>query len=125
MKLVTKKLEGRDHYVVPVVMIREGTWSGSRGPVHYPGEVLQNTMHLWDGKPIVVYHPSMHGTGYAGHPDVFNAQKVGTIFNTTFKDGKLKAEAWLDKARLDTVDPRVSKRLREQEPIEVSTGVAG
>jgi hypothetical protein len=123
MKVQTKTLEGRPHLVVPMVMIVEGVWNGSAGGVFYPAEVLKNSVALWNGKPIVVYHPDMFGSGFAGHPEIFNRQKVGVVFNTKFEDNKLKADAWLDKARLNTVDTRIANALAKSQPIEVSTGL--
>ena len=111
MKIARKNLEGRPHLVVPTVMIREGTWAGSDGPVTYAAEVLRRSVNAWNGKPVVVYHPDMYGHSFAGTPEVFDGQKVGVIFNTRFEDGKLKADVWLDVARLEAVDPRVLQSL--------------
>jgi len=123
MKIARKNLEGRPHLVVPTVMIREGTWAGSDGPVTYAAEVLRRSVNAWNGKPVVVYHPDMYGHSFAGTPEVFDGQKVGVIFNTRFEDGKLKADVWLDVARLEAVDPRVLQSLQRREVVEVSTGV--
>ena len=123
MKIKEMELEGRMHLVVPMVMIREGTWAGSHGPVYYPSNVLKSSVSLWNGKPIVVYHPDMYGAAAADNPLIFNKAKVGVVFNTRFAAGKLKADAWLDKERLRKIDNRILTSLQSRTPVEVSTGV--
>jgi hypothetical protein len=123
MNVEIKLLEGRPHLVVPVVMITQGTFSGSHGPVTYPAQVLEASARSWNAKPIVVYHPSQYGHGFADSPEVFSKSRVGTIFHTRFEDFKLKAEAWLDVARLEAVDVRIANAIRKGQPVEVSTGV--
>jgi hypothetical protein len=76
-----EKLEGRDHWVVPVVMGVTGVWNGSNGPLYYPSAELRCSVPYWNGKPVVVFHPGMASNCCAGYPSVFNRQRVGTIFN--------------------------------------------
>jgi len=123
MRIEIRDLEGREHYVVPVVMLTEGVHNGSQGPLYYPAEELQQTAHYWNGKPIVVYHPDMYTAGWAGCPTVFNKQKVGTVFNARFEKGKLKADAWIDKQRVGQVDRRIVEAIQTKKPMEVSTGL--
>jgi hypothetical protein len=125
MRIEKKLLEGKMHMVVPVVMIRVGTWAGSGGPVHYDAQVLEKSAKYWDGRPVVIYHPDMFGSEMAARPEIFNQQKVGVLFGTTFVDGKLKAEAWLDPERLQAVDARVYDALQKGTPVAVSTGLSG
>ena len=47
----------------------------------------------------------------ANNVEVWNKQKIGTVFNATFEDNKLKAEAWLIKERVRNVDSRVSEAI--------------
>lgn len=124
VQVQTRQLEGRPHWVVPTVMIREGTWSGSGGPVCYSGEVLERSVALWDGRPVVVFHPMMNGTPYAGCPEVFDKQRIGVLFGTTFEAGRLKTECWIDQERAKAVDVRVANAISKRTPVEVSTGVA-
>jgi hypothetical protein len=119
----TATLEGRPHFVVPVVMGVPGVWNGSNGPLLYTPKDLADAVPLWDGKPVVCYHPDMNSRCMAGSPSVFNRQRVGTLFNTRFQDGKLKAEAWLDPARLSHVDKRVFDAVTTGKMMEVSTGL--
>ncbi|MFT3784343.1 MAG: DUF2213 domain-containing protein [Nibricoccus sp.] len=123
MNIRTAQLEGRDHFVVPVVMITVGVHNGSQGPIFYPADELKRSVPYWDGRPVVVYHPEMYSNGFAAHPEVFNRQKVGTIFNTRFVDQRLKADAWIDVERVGVVDPRVLNSIRGRKVMEVSTGL--
>jgi len=123
MTYAIQQLEGRDHIVVPMVMIVEGVLNGSGGPIFYGADELKRSVPLWNGKPVVVYHPDMYGASYAGKPDVFNRSKIGVIFHAKFEGVALKAEAWLDIARLETVDPRVLNAVKNKQMMEVSTGL--
>ena len=125
MKFKEKLLEGRPHLVVPVVMLVVGVANGSKGPIMYTEKEIGASVPHWNGRPAVVYHPDMNSNFCAGAPDVFNQQRVGTIFNARFdaKAKALKAEAWLDPRRLAEVDPRVLKAIRAGEIVEVSTGL--
>jgi len=119
-----EQLEGRDHLVVPMVMMVEGVHEGSNGPLFYPADELTNYTSVWNSKPIVVYHPEQDGQSVSAcDPIIFNSRKVGVIMNTTFEDGKLKAEAWLEKDRLEEVDERILEALEKGEMMEISTGL--
>ena len=85
------RLENRDVWVVPMVMITEGVHNGAQGPIYYPGEELARYAKAWDGKPVVVYHPQMT----ANSKEIYDKQKIGVIMNTTWdKVGRrLTAEA--------------------------------
>jgi hypothetical protein len=123
MRFEIKELEGKDHYVVPVVMAVEGVLNGSHGALLYPADELKKSTHLWNGRPVVVYHPDMYSNGIAGNPDVFNRQKVGTIFHTRYEKKALKAEAWLDIERLEKTNKRIVQAVQNGELMEVSTGL--
>jgi len=117
-------LEGREHIVVPMVILTEGVHSGSGGPVYYPKDELSKTPEIWNHKPVVVYHPMMNGQGISAcQPDVLNNRKVGIMLNTKFEDGKLKSEAWIEKVRANAVDERIMTAIETKEMMEVSTGL--
>ena len=63
----TRDLEGRDHYVVPVVMAVEGVLNGNNGPLFYPGTELKKSALLWNGRPVLLYHPDLYTSSYAGN----------------------------------------------------------
>lgn len=118
------KMEDRDYLVVPMVMMVEGVLNGSYGPLYYPAKELAKVPAVWNHKPIVVYHPTMNGVGVSAcDPDVISSRKVGVIMNTSFGEGKLKAEAWLEKDRLQKVDDRVLTNIESGAMTEISTGL--
>jgi hypothetical protein len=125
VRIETKQLEGRDHYVVPMVMLLEGVFAGSRGPLLYTADELRASVPQWNGKPVVVYHPGLYpSNGFAGDPEVFNRQKIGTVFNTRFDSkNRLLADAWLDVARVRAVDHRIERAIQARQMMEVSTGL--
>lgn len=117
-------LEGRSHYVLPVTMLVTGVHNGSAGPVTYTAAEVRASVKLWNGKPVVVYHPKLNGQGVsAADPDVLSRQRIGTIFNTKFDGHRLEAEAWIDAERVAQVDERVAEAIRLNRKMEVSTGL--
>lgn len=120
-KARTEFLEGREYYVAPCAMLTVGVHNGSGGSLLYREDELKQAPHLWDHKPIVVYHPKPED-GTACQPSVLNSSKVGILLNTLY-DNKLRAEAWFEKARTKEVDIRVYNALEKGEPMEVSTGL--
>ena len=124
-------LEGRPHFVAPMVMIVEGVVNGSRGPLYYPGDEIKHYAPAWNHRPIVVYHPKRNGSPISAcTPEVLNTRKIGVVLNNVsdVKPGtelvRWKAEAWIDKSRCRQVDSRVYDALENKQPIEVSTGLA-
>lgn len=119
-------LNGKEHIVVPMVMITHGVHAGSNGPLYYPESELKKLPVVWNMKPVVVYHPQQNGQGVtATDPDVLAKQSVGVIMNTSWDAdaGKLRAEAWLDRDRLQAVDSRILQALEANQIMEVSTGL--
>ena len=117
-----ERLEGREYLVAPMVMLTEGVHAGSLGPIYYPPEQIQKSVHAWNHKPIVVYHPD---SGTACDPIVLENRKVGIILNTIWDDEskKLRAEAWIDIEKAKEVDDRILDFLEEGKVMEVSTGL--
>lgn len=120
-KTRVEMLEGREHVVVPMVMMVEGVHNGSSGPIMYPWEELSKTPQIWNQKPVVVYHP----TGSACDPDVVNNRKIGVIMNAKAdeKGKRIPAEAWLERSRADVVDKRIFAAIDKNEMMELSTGL--
>lgn len=123
-----RELEGRKHYVVPVVMIAGDkthgmVMHGSGGATLYPPSETAKTVHLWNGRPIVRDHVYLHGISSANDPQAYSNQRVGTVFNARIDNGRLVAEAWIDIERANAVDPRIVAAIVERRMLEVSTGV--
>jgi hypothetical protein len=119
------ELEGRKHFVCPVVLgVADRTWAGSNGPLLYPADELAASVPLWNGRPLVVYHPDLAtANGCANSPAVFDRQKIGHVFNVRFTDGKLKGNAYVDIAKCRQIDPALLNRIASGQMIEVSTGL--
>lgn len=117
-------LQGREYLVVPVVMLKEGVHRGSLGPVLYRSEDLALNPSSWDGIPIVIRHPEKEGEYVtANSPEIMEGQTTGRIYNTIFEGGKLKAEAWIEKDRIQQVSPEALAYINQMRPLDVSTGM--
>lgn len=117
-------LEGRPYLAVPMVMMKEGVLNGSDGPLLYTSEELAKVPQVWNTKPVVVQHPTFNGKSLSAcDPVVLEKSRVGMIMNTSWDGLRLKAEAWLEPSRLNTVDSRVLNAVQKGELMEVSTGL--
>lgn len=115
-------LHGREHLVVPTVLIVPGVLNGSRGPLLYEARDVAASVDAWNGMPVVVYHPQSGATS-ARSPQVSDKQKVGEVYNTRIDKGRLVADVWIDVARAQKVDRRVLDSVESGRPLEVSTGL--
>ena len=118
-----EQLGGKTYMVVPAIMLTEGVWPGSQGPLYYPPAEMSKNPVVWNHKPIVVYHPTIDGLGVSAcDPAIMERQSVGMLFNTAW-DGRLKTECWIDEGRLKQIDPRVLDAINDNRMVEVSTGL--
>ena len=115
-------MEGRDWLVAPMVMITEGVHNGSDGPIFYSADELSKGLPSWNHRPVVVYHPK---GGSACDPIELSSRKIGVTMASGFdsKTKKVKAEAWLEPSRIETVDNRVNEAIENNETMELSTGL--
>lgn len=128
-KVTRRTLGGRSYLVAPVVMIVEGVFAGNQGPLYYSGKEISRAVSSWNNKPITVGHPTNSQGQYvsASVSEVLDRFSVGMILNTRWDSSrkKLRAEAWFDEARLNTVDggAKILLALNDGTPLEVSTGL--
>ena len=116
--------QGRQHLVVPVVMMVEGVHNGSHGPLFHPASELGKYPAAWDGIPVVIGHPEEGGVNVsANDPRIVDSQVVGRVYNTWMDGNKLKAEAWLDLEKTERTSPEALAYIRQGRPLEVSIGV--
>lgn len=127
--LRTAKYEERDHYVVPVVALVEGVIHAvnAEAPEFVPAEELSKAPAGWNGRPVVMNHPTINGEKVSANaPEVLEHNAFGLVFNSKFEDNSLKCEAWLDPIKATKVGPEAVKtleRIKKGEMIEVSVGV--
>jgi hypothetical protein len=119
-----RKHNGKDHLIVPVVMMVEGVHNGSAGPLFHAIDELGKYPDVWNGIPVVIDHPADEGMNIsANRPDVIDSVAVGRIYNTSVEGKKLKGEAWLEEEKLAEVAPEILQKVESREPIEVSVGI--
>ena len=116
-----EELDGRRYIVVPMVMLVEGVHTGSQGPVYYSVAELAKSPQMWNMKPIVLEHPFRGDT--ATDLEVYKKQAVGFVMGTHFINGKLKAEAWIDKEKAQNKCPSILEHINHRLPMEISTGL--
>lgn len=114
---------GRSYLVADAALIVPGVLNGSDGALYYSSEEVSKDPSLWNGMPIVVYHPTRNGRNVSARdPEILKAQGVGNVYRAKY-DGKLKAEAWFDEEATLRVDRRVHDALISRQPLELSTGL--
>jgi hypothetical protein len=121
----TETFEGREHLVVPVVALVEGVVHAMNAPApeFVPAEEFEHHFSGWDGRPIFEGHPTVDGQPVSGNvPEVLGTKRIGTVFNTTTADKKLKMEAWIDVELCEERAPDLLRRLQDGDPIEISVG---
>jgi hypothetical protein len=121
----TETFERREHLVVPVVALVEGVVHAMNAPApeFVPAEEFEHHFSGWDGRPIFEGHPIVDGQPVSGNlPEVLGTKRIGTVFNTTTADKKLKMEAWIDVELCEERAPDLLRRLQDGDPIEISVG---
>ena len=126
-KVRTQKWDGREHLVVPVVALMEGVIHAvnAETPERVTMETLKRAATSWNGKPVVLGHPTEAGRQIsAGTPGVAEKQAFGTIFNSRMFGSKLLMDVFVDPARAERVGgAKFLERIKSGEPpIEVSVG---
>lgn len=112
--------EGRAHLVVPVIMLRADVPMKN---ALVPADEIQPW--AWNGVPVTVGHPVTADGSYfsANTPEGISKWTVGRIFNAQIVGGiKLKAEAWIEMGRANSVRPGLIAMLEGDTDMDVSTG---
>ena len=116
-------MNGRDYIVAPLTLIVPGVLNGSKGALYYPPEEVSRDPDVWNGVPIVVYHPTRNGVHVSARdPDVLDKQGIGMVLRSK-AGGKLTAEGWFDVEATRRVDNRVLQALEAGSRMELSTGL--
>ena len=121
--LQIEEKDGKEYWIVPVVMIVEGVHNGSRGPILYTVEELEKSVSSWNNIPIVINHPKSESDGaYVRVQDGAEGAIVGRITNPRMEGTSLKADARIDSQRLLATSATAYNHIRDQEVVEVSIG---
>lgn len=122
--------QGREHLVVPVVMLVEGVMHAINQPTAelVLEEEFSKQPQGWNGRPVCGGHPQLHGEFVSASitPDVLETESFGTLFNTYVRGKKLCTEAWIDPTRAEQhhIGADVLERIQSgDEVLEISVGV--
>ena len=121
--LQRRQHDGREYAVAPATIIVAGVLNGEL----VPAEELSEFAERWNGRPVPLRHPTDAAGNYisANSPDVIENAVLGQIFNAQFAEDRVKAEMWLDVAKIEKLGGdalTALERLDAGEVIEVSTG---
>jgi hypothetical protein len=83
---------------------------------------LSKNPQSWNNIPIMIGHPQLNGVDVSALVPEVLANSVGIVQNTQIVNGSLKAEAWLDELKLQTISAKTLAIVRSGQPLEVSTG---
>jgi hypothetical protein len=125
----TETFDGRTYTVVPVIALMEGVIFAVNAdvPEYVPLKTLMMAPQGWNGRPVVMDHPSANGRMISANtPGVLEKKAFGVVFNTRVLGSKLLMEAWLDPIKAKAVGEGASStvlRAMEGKPVEVSVGV--
>jgi hypothetical protein len=115
---------GREHIVVPVIMLKDGVHNGSRGPLLHLVEEYGRCPQAWNGIPVTLSHPKDNKGNLipANSPEVIDLTSTGRIYNTHV-NGMLKAEVWIDELKCQELSPETLEAIKNHHPLNVSVGV--
>jgi hypothetical protein len=115
------RLMGREHIAVEATLVRSQVLKNNLGVTFLPAEdITPEWAEASNGSPAVADHPNVS----ARSPEVLNSLGVGMVFNARVEGAALRADVYLDPARVDDVpDLRaILAKLDAGQPVEVSTG---
>lgn len=121
----SENLMGRAFKVFPAVLVREQVLNNNLGATFLPAEEIEASVDAWNSIPVTLRHPTQRGQPIsARQPGVLNASGIGFLFNARYQDGALKADVYLDPARLSAIEDagKAINRVEQGEVVEVSTG---
>jgi len=120
-------LDGVEHVVLPLVGLVEGCYQCATcpEPSFYPAREFGKNVGAWNGRPVTINHPVRDGQYVsAGSPDVWEGERIGTIFNARLVDRKLHLEAWVDPGAVERAGAMAAEVMMAAaggDQVEVST----
>jgi hypothetical protein len=95
----TETINGKQHLIVPCVALMETVIHAVNSdiPEMVPLDTLKTAAKTWDGKPVLLGHPTKDGKQIpANTPGVFESYGLGKIKNPRIEGTKLLMDACLD-----------------------------
>ena len=121
-------LDGAEHVVLPMIGLVEGVYQCANcpDPNFYPASEFGKNVGSWNGRPVTIGHPMRDGSFVsAGSPDVWESERIGTVFNARLDGKTLHMEAWIDPVAVERASPpeaaEVMAAVEAGEQVEVST----
>src|SRR5690606_1602154 len=112
--------DGRVHVVVPAVLAVAGVLNEAL----VSAEELARSVESWNGRDIPILHPEdLDGTPLSvAEPPRILERAVGRVFNARMDGDRLKAELWIDEAKVERLG-YASRRagMVRGEMVELST----
>lgn len=99
-----EELMGHHYRVFPAVLVREQVLHNNLGATFLPFDEIEASTQAWNMVPVVLRHPVLRGRPVSARdPDVLNSTGIGFLFRARAANGKLMADVFLDKARLESL----------------------
>lgn len=118
--------QSRQHIIVPVVALQVGVLQAvnAQQPELVTQECLATCPDSWNGRPVVLGHPTRDGQQISANaPSVLEEKAFGSIFNARLKGPRLLMDAWIDPAKAERVGAGMMLgRIVAGEVVEVSVG---
>lgn len=123
----TEMVNGREHFVIPVVALMEGVIHpvNAESPEFVPWSTIEMMAASFDGKPVTLGHPAQNGKQCSAKvPGIMDSHGMGFIRNPrAVKETKrLLMDALVDKQKSKQLHPDMHQALLEEKIIEVSVG---
>jgi hypothetical protein len=118
-------LQGRDYKVFPAVLVQEQVLNNNLGATFLPAEEIEASADAWNAIPVVEKHPTMRGRAISARdPRILNDRGVGMLFNARAEGGKLRADVYVEIARLEALPDTAAYIANAEagESGELSTG---
>lgn len=126
-----KTLDGTEYAVAPITLLKPmnlnvpPNWGVNEA--YLPKDQAKDSIPSWNGTPLTLNHPSAaNGEGTtANSPEIHEKSVLGRVFNATWEDGSVNAEAWFNIPKIRGMGGTAEnalERVLEGQSVEVSTG---
>lgn len=122
--------ESTRYWIAQAVMLRDGEFAGSAGPIVYTAKALHESVDTWKGRPVLLDHPVSLTRGTQNTSELavlFNDQLVGFVMDAEVRSNEsgheLVGTLVLDSVRLKEKASHLHGLLLSGQKTEVSTGL--